>query len=247
MTRGWRYKFRVMATAIKPQLSIREPRATGLPPLENGDRLTRAEFERRYEAMPELKKAELIEGIVYMGSPVRNALHGEPHATLMLWLGLYGIDTPGVRVSDNPTVRLDLENEPQPDAILRLLPDHGGRTRDTAEGYIEGGPELVAEIAASSASYDLHQKKAVFRRAGVPEYLVWITRPAEIRWFVLEDDDYADLAPDEDGILKSRVFPGLWLDPAALLSGDHAKVREVLQQGLGSAVHAEFVKRAVGA
>src|SRR2546421_625978 len=93
-------------------------RSKGIPPLENGDRLTRAEFERRYEAMPELKKAELIEGVVYVPSPVRHEQHGGPQFALSTWLGHYQAFTPGVRGSDNATVRLDLNNEPQPDEVL---------------------------------------------------------------------------------------------------------------------------------
>jgi len=231
-----------MATALKyASATADNAKAETPPPLENGDRLTRVEFVRRYNAMPDLKKAELIEGIVYMASPVRNSLHGRPHSDLNGWLYNYRIATPGTETSDNPTLRLDLENEVQPDALLRILPARGGRSMDTPDGYIAGGPELVAEISASSASYDLHQKMAVFRRHGVPEYLVWITGDAaEVRWFVLEEDDYVPLAPDGEGILKSRVFPGLWLDPAAWLAADYARVHAVLARGLASAEHAAF-------
>ncbi|MDR5639075.1 Uma2 family endonuclease, partial [Thermosynechococcus sp. PP42] len=144
-----------------------------LPPLESGDRLTRDEFERRYAAMPQLKKAELIEGIVYVASPLRYRSHGQPHLFLITWLGTYCAATPGVEAADAPTIRLDADNEPQPDAILRL--SHGGRSRITADDYIEGAPELVVEIAASSAAYDLHDKLRVYRRNGVQEYLVWCT------------------------------------------------------------------------
>lgn len=233
-----------MATALIPASApAGAAKPESPPPLENGDRLTRVEFERRYNAMPDLKKAELIEGIVYMASPVRNSLHGRPHSDLNGWLYSYRIATPGTETSDNPTLRLDLENEVQPDALLRILPASGGRSTDTADGYIAGRPELVAEISASSASYDLHQKKAVFRRHGVPEYLVWITGDApEVRWFVLEEDDYVPLAPDGEGILKSHIFPGLWLDPAAWLAADYARVHAILARGLASAEHAAFVR-----
>jgi Uma2 family endonuclease len=130
----------------------------GLPPLENGDRLTRDEFERRYEAMPHLKKAELIEGVVYVPSPVRYRHHGAPHAHLISWLGQYAAGTPGVAVSDNSTVRLDLDNEPQPDGLLLIDPACEGQARFSPDDYIEGSPELVAEVASSSVSYDLHAK-----------------------------------------------------------------------------------------
>ena len=116
-------------------------------PLENGDRLSRYEFERRYERRPDVRKAELIEGVVYVSLPVRARGHGEPHAHLMTWLGVYSAATPGVHLADNATVRLDLDNEPQPDALLRLEPDKGGRSSITADDYIEGAPELIVEIA----------------------------------------------------------------------------------------------------
>ncbi len=143
-----------------------------IPPLENGDRLSRPEFERRYNAMPNLKKAELIEGIVYMPSPVRFSQHGRPHSHLMGWLVLYEAGTPGVQAGDNSTVRLDVDNEPQPDASLLIDPERGGQTRLSKDGYIEGAPELVAEVASSRASYDLHDKQNIYRRNGVREYVV---------------------------------------------------------------------------
>ena len=124
-----------------------------LPPLESGDRLSRSEFERRYSDMPHVKKAELIEGVVYVSSPVR-IIHSQPHANIITWLGVYSAATPGIRCYDNPTVRLDRDNEPQPDAVLRL--ETGGTSHISADGYLEGPPELVVEVAASSASYDLH-------------------------------------------------------------------------------------------
>lgn len=107
-----------------------------VPPLESGDRLTRAEFERRYEAMPNLKKVELIEGVVYIASPVRVNQHAHPHAALVTWLGVYQAATPGTQVGDNSTVRLDIDNEPQPDAFLRLLPEYGGQSRTSEDGYV---------------------------------------------------------------------------------------------------------------
>jgi hypothetical protein len=99
-----------------------------IPALESGDRLTRREFERRYNAMPNLKKAELIEGVVYVASPQFFEPHAEPHGDLMIWLGNYKVATPGVRLGDNPTVRLDLDNEPQPDAILLIDATCGGQS-----------------------------------------------------------------------------------------------------------------------
>lgn len=214
-----------------------------LPALENGDRLTRAEFERRYEAMPHLKKAEFIEGVVYVPSPVRHRLHGAPHAQLMTWLGLYTANTPGVEVGDNSSVRLDLDNEPQPDALLFIGPIHGGQVRISDDGIIEGAPELVAEVASSSVSYDLHTKLHVYRRNGVREYIVWRVLEREIDWFVLRDGQYERMPADAQGLVRSEVFPGLWLDPAALIRGDLSTVLAIIQQGLASPGHHAFVAR----
>ena len=213
------------------------------PPLESGDRLTRAEFERRYEAMPKVKKAELIDGVVYMGSPVRFRAHGRPHVLLLTWLGMYSALTPGVLCADNATVRLEVDSEPQPDALLRLEPEAGGNSWISADDYVEGAPELVAEIAASSASYDLHDKMDVYRRSGVQEYLVWRVYEDQLDWFALRAGEYSRLTPDESGVIASRVFPGLRLARPALLAGDAAQVVTELQKGLGTAEHAAFVAR----
>src|SRR5262249_11265415 len=141
-----------------PVEPIEAPCHGAIPPLENGDRLTRAEFERRYEAMPELRKAELIAGGGHMPSPVRQRDHGRPHSHLNFWLCAYEGSTPGVEIGDNSSVRLDLDNVPQPDCLLFIQPEHGGRVRIGTKGYIEGAPDLVAEVASSSASYDLGDK-----------------------------------------------------------------------------------------
>ncbi|MBI3330470.1 MAG: Uma2 family endonuclease [Nitrospinae bacterium] len=214
-----------------------------VPALENGDRLTRDEFERRYEAMPHLKKAELIEGVVYVPSPVRYRHHGAPHALVISWLGQYAAGTPGVGLSGNSTVRLDLDNEPQPDALLLIDPSCGGQTRVSPDDYIEGAPELVAEVASSSVSYDLHAKLHVYRRNGVREYIVWRVLDEAIDWFVLRAGQYERLPVDPNGLLRSEVFPGLWLDPEALVRGDLATVLAIVQQGLASPEHATFVTR----
>lgn len=206
--------------------------ARRIPPLCAGDRLTRDEFERRYAAMPQVKKAELIEGVVYMPSPVTQSRHGGPHARLSTWLGHYVAATPGLDFGDNATVRLDLDNEPQPDLHLRLLPERGGRTRLSAEGYLVGPPELVVEIAASSASYDLHDKLGTYRRSGVREYLVWRVDDGAVDWFVERDGEYQCLLPDAAGVLRSEVFAGLWLDVRALLRDDLQAVLDRLQEGI---------------
>lgn len=211
------------------------------PPLENGDRLSRVEFERRYEAIPELKKAELIEGVVYVPSPIRFEQHGSPHANLVVWLGFYCAHTPGVRIGDNATVRLDLDNELQPDALLRIPPEYGGRSHIDEDGYVAGPPELIAEVAASSVSYDLHDKLKVYQRSGVREYLVWRVLDGALDWFVLREGRYERLTPDPGGVLKSEVFPGLWLAAPALLSGDLAAVLARLQEGIASPEHGAFI------
>ncbi|HEY1379682.1 MAG TPA: Uma2 family endonuclease [Gemmataceae bacterium] len=216
---------------------------THVPPLRNGDRLTAEEFERRYDAMPELKKAELIEGVVYVGSPVRAEDHGEPHADLIGWLAPYRIATPGVRAGDNATLRLAPRNRPQPDAYLRITPESGGQARVDDDGYIVGAVELTAEIAASSASYDLHDKLETYQRNGVREYVVWRVEDEAVDWFALRSARYERLTPGTDGILRSEVFPGLWLDPAALVHGDMARVDEVARLGLASPEHAAFVNQ----
>lgn len=209
-----------------------------IPPLESGDRMTRIEFERRYAAMPRLKKAELIEGVVYLASPLHYRSHGQPHLLINTWLGTYCAATPGLEAADAPTVRLDLDNEPQPDVVLRRV--QGGQSRISADDYIEGAPELIVEIAASSASYDLHDKLRVYRRNGVQEYLVWSTYDRQIHWFHLDAGIYQSLAVDANGIFRSRQFPGLWLAAEALLENDLAAVLRVVQTGIATPEHQEF-------
>jgi hypothetical protein len=198
-------------------------------PLANGDRLSRDEFERRYEAMPNVR-AELIEGVVYMSSPVSTQFHGEPHGDLMAWASVYKAATRGVRSADNATVKLDWTNEPQPDVFLMVRPEFGGAATVDAGGYVNGAPEFVAEVAASSVSIDLGDKMGAYRRNRVREYLVWRVYDRAIDWFVLRTGQYVALTPDADGLFKSEVFPGLWLDSSALLTGD-----------LATAEHAAFV------
>ena len=213
-----------------------------MPRLENGAHLTVAEFLRRYEAMPELKKAELIEGVVHMGSPV-SINHGRPDGLILGWLSYYAIYTPGTEVLPNTTVILDLgENCPQPDECLRILPEYGGRSRTDDQRYVAGAVELAAEIAASSASYDLHEKLAAYQRNGIREYIVWRIEEDTIDWFYLHAGTYRPLKA-RDGLLKSRTLPGLWLDVAAILRGDMMQVAGTLDLGLASDAHRRFVAR----
>jgi hypothetical protein len=210
--------------------------------LQSGDRLTLEEFERRYDAMPDLKKAELIEGVVYVGSPVSQD-HGGPHLSFATLFGWYSWATPGVLGGDNTTLQLDPNNMVQPDAFLAIESKYGGRSRLGADRYIVGGPEVIGEIAVTSANYDLHDKLEVYRRNGVQEYIVWRVWDQAIDWFVLRDDKYERLQSGTDGVYRSEVLPGLWLDVAALLRGDMATVARKAQEGIASREHGQFVER----
>jgi Uma2 family endonuclease len=205
--------------------------------LHPGDRLNADEFLARYERMPGVK-AQLIEGVVHMPSPLRAEDHGDPHADLMLWLGLYRMATPGVQPSIAATTRLSDTAVPEPDASLRIV--QGGQTQ-MRDGYIVGPPELAIEIAASSVSIDRHAKWRDYLRHGVREYLLWRVDDAAIDWWVARDGQFVALEADALGIVRSTVFPGLWLDPAALLRRDLAQVLAVVQHGLASPEHAAFV------
>jgi len=212
-----------------------------IPPLEAGDHLSRDEFHRRYEAMPHLNKAELIEGVVHMPSPVLHEQHGKQHFDANFWLGSYVMVTPGIEGGDNSTLKLDMKNEPQPDSFLIRKPEFGGLVK-IEDGYIVGGPELINEISASSVSYDLHSKFEAYRRNHVREYVVWRVREHSIDWFALDGGQYKRL-PCEDGIYRSRVFPGLWLDVQALLEGNLAKVFACVQRGVATEEHRQFVEQ----
>ncbi|MBI5383127.1 MAG: Uma2 family endonuclease [Verrucomicrobia bacterium] len=227
-----------LLTAPSPIRRERGPRGVAL--LENGAHLGAHEFLRRYEAMPEVKKAELINGVVYMGSPVRADQHGEPDNLIQGWLCNYCIGTPGVRAATNSTTRLGPDDVPQPDGVLRILPERGGQARLDAKGYLLGAPELVVEVAASSASLDVREKLASYRRAGVREYLVWRTEDSAVDWWVLEEDEYRPLPGSAEGVLRSQVFPGLWLDVPALLAEDGGRLMATLEKGLASPEHAAF-------
>ncbi|OCQ99672.1 hypothetical protein BCD67_14755 [Oscillatoriales cyanobacterium USR001] len=232
------------STPVKSLISQLTP-SQDLANLENGDRLTRPEFERRYQAMPEIRKAELIEGVVYMASPLRFKSHAKPHGRLITWLGVYEASTPLIEMGIEPTVRLDIDNEPQPDGVLLISQESGGNSTLSADGYLEGAPELVVEIAASSAAIDLGDKKRSYRRNGAQEYIVWQVFEPKIDWFSLQDGDYISLIPNEEGVICSQVFPGLWLDLNAMLQGDMQRVLAILQGGINSIEHQEFVQKLV--
>ncbi|MFM7370722.1 MAG: Uma2 family endonuclease, partial [Sphaerospermopsis kisseleviana] len=186
------------------------------------------------------------EGVVYVASPLRFEPHAEPHANLMGWLWSYKIVTPGVRLGDNATVRLDLDNEPQPDAVLLIDTACGGKSYIGADGYIEGAPELIAEVAASSATKDLYDKKRAYRRNGIEEYIVWQVFEGTVSWFSLKNGEYIELVANEQGIIKSQVFPGLWLNVSALVTRNMSQVMATLQTGLSSGEHQDFVEKLAG-
>jgi Uma2 family endonuclease len=173
--------------------------------------------------------------------PVSQENHGDQHCSFAGWIFLYRARTPGVKSGDNSTVLLDLNNSPQPDVVLFIQPAHGGRIRFGGKGYIVGAPDLVAEIAASTVSFDLHDKLRTYERNAVREYIVWRVLDRELDWFVLRNGRFEKLTPEADGTLRSTVFPGLWLDPAALVREDFDRLLDVLNRGLDSREHAEFV------
>ena len=219
---------------------VSEKREKALPPLANGDHLTGAEFERRLAAMGDEVKAELIEGVVYMVPPV-SVDHGTPHGNLMGWLAIYSAYTPGVMQSADSTLRLDKTNRPQPDASLWIVPEAGGRVRMDPDRILAGTVELVVEVAASSASIDLHKKKPAFAREGLPEYLVHVVYNNELLWFLNHGGEYVANPADDQGIMRSKIFPGLWLHTKAFLGGDMVTVFETLRLGLASKEHGAFV------
>ena len=198
--------------------------------LDSGDRLPRAEFHRRYCLRPDIKKAELIGGVVYVPSPTRYAYHNRPHGFVLEWLTAYARRHAGVRYGFEATVYLDAVDEVQPDAFLFRDPPGPGGARITIDDYIDGAPELVVEIAASSVSYDLHDKLAAYRRSGVQEYIVWRVLDGAIDWFRLNQGEYQRVDPNERGLIESQAFPGLRLHVACMLVGDTAGVLAALSE-----------------
>lgn len=226
----------VVTQPTKQEHSRRKP-----PPLISGDHLTLAEFQRRYAAQPYIKKAELIDGVVYMSSPVHLAKHSKPHSRIVGWLFNYVAATPGTDFGDNVTAHLDQENEVQPDAFLRIHESAGGRSHADEYDYLEGVPELIIEVSASSASYDLHEKLELYRRNGVPEYLVLLAYEQETRWYQLVEGEYRLLQPDKAGIYRSQIFPGLHFQSDMFWADDLARLLEILQAGIETAGHQAFV------
>jgi Uma2 family endonuclease len=211
------------------------------PSLEPGDHLDQKTFHERYEAMPPGTRAELIGGTVFMPSPLKRP-HGRAHKLLVRWIDEYEEATPGTEAFDNASTILDATAEPQPDVCLLIVSPSHGQTREEDE-YIVGAPEFITEVASSSEAIDLHGKRDDYERTGVKEYVVVALRQQRVFWFVRRDGGFVELQPGDDGILRSEVFPGLWLDPAAVLRGDRRRVLEVLRQGLATPEHAAFVAR----
>ena len=222
-----------MSTVDRPR-----PATATLPPLVAGERLDRATFHERYETMPPGFRAELIGGVVYMPSPAGRR-HGETCMAAAYWVRHYQTNTPGVRGADNASTFLDDQGEPQPDVLLRIDPDLGGQTRHEG-AYIAGAPELVIEVSASSRGTDLREKLADYERAGVLEYVVFALDPDEVFWHARRGDRLVRMPPDPDGLYRSEAFPGLWLDPRALLADDSAAMLAALDRGLATPEHAGF-------
>lgn len=225
--------------------TLDRPGPTTLPPLVEGQRLDRATFHERYAAMPPGTRAELVGGVVFMPSPLGHA-HGYRDSQVNYWLCHYSRFTPGVECAGNATTQFDDYGETQPDLQLRIPEERGGRSR-IVRGFVFGPPELVVEVSVTTRAYDLGPKKADYERAGVLEYLFVGLDPQEVRWFALGDDGrYADLAPGDDGLFRSRAFPGLWLDPRALFARDIDALVAALERGLAGPEHAAFVARLSG-
>lgn len=214
-----------------------------IPRLENGDHLTRAEFERRYNAMPEDIKADLIEGVVYLSAHNQPREHCKPRRQLLVWLFNYGAFTDNADCVAGVTIRLDSLNEPQPDFALYIEPAAGGQIRLGTDEVLELAPELIVEVASSQASIELHDKLNAYHRTGVLEYLVWRVTDNQLDWYVRGAAQYVCIKPDKRGVIRSQVFPGLWLNVRALLKDEMKKVLDTLQQGLASKEHVAFVKQ----
>jgi hypothetical protein len=213
-----------------------------VPPLVDGQFLDQPTFHKLYEAMPPETRAELVGGVVYMPSPV-SVDHGEEDNDIGGWLFNYKVSTPGVSGANNATVKLDRTGEPQPDCQLRIPKELGGQTSIDDDGYVAGAPELVAEIARSSRHFDLNAKKNDYERAGVLEYVVVELDPDRVHWFIRRGDHFEELPPGHDGIFRSEVFPGLWLDAKALFAQDRRRLIRVLNQGLRTPEHKAFTAK----
>jgi Uma2 family endonuclease len=219
----------------------RRPSARAIiPPPVAGDHLDLAEFWRRCEAHPEIKKAELLDGVVFMPPPVYDD-HSVPDNAASGWLAYYAARTPGTCAHNDRSLQLIGISAVQPDVCLVLLPECGGRTFVNEEQKLAGSPELIFEVAASSTSYDLFEKKDAYHANQVREYLVWQTLDQRFDWFEWTPAEYIRRRPDAKGILRSKTFPGLWLNVRALLDLRFDTVMETLERGVRSPEHKRFV------
>ena len=218
-----------VAFAEPPPAAAADPDA-----LRDGMRMNRAEFHRRYLRMDRIDpsfRAELIEGVVHLRDPMSAS---EPHATFQQWISAWCYEylkrTPGLKSLVAPTVLLDDDAEPEPDVMLRRrVPG------EDATGYVDRTPEFVVEVSVSTLRKDLGPKFRDYQRAGVPEYLVVDVTGERLHWFVRDADGLlVDLPPDADGLLKSREFPGLWLDPAAFFAEDAAGIEAAVAAGVAA-------------
>jgi Uma2 family endonuclease len=220
-------------------MSERKPVIDPPRTLVEGRHLDQPTFHALYEATPSGTRAELINGVVHMPSPVGSA-HGVAHVPVIVWLDYYAEKTLGVQVMDNATTILGWKSEPQSVGLLRILPESGGRTW-IENGFIHGAPELVVEVSKATRYIDLGPKKADYEQAGVLEYVVHAMDPDEIFWFGQDQGALVQRATGDDGLHRSTAFPGLWLDPQALLTGDRKRLREVVDLGCATPEHAAFV------
>ncbi|MGC1274321.1 MAG: Uma2 family endonuclease [Planctomycetaceae bacterium] len=209
------------------------------PELYDGARMDRKTFHRLYERTPADFKAELIGGVVHMAAAMR-VPHAEHAGLLRTWLTIYRFATPGVREAGEATVLLGDGSEPQPDGLLWI---EGGKADVDGRGYLAGAPEFVAEVADATTAIDLGSKRSDYERHGVLEYLVLELRKRRAVWFVRDErGGYVETAADLEGLLKSHVFPGMWLDVKAFFRLDGNRVLDVLHRGLESPEHAAFVE-----
>lgn len=213
-----------------------------IPPLANGDHLTADEFCRRWNAMPELKHAELLGGRVYMNPPISAESHSLPHGRIVVWLWHYAIATDGTQFFDETSAHFGPGDLPQPDAVLRIKESHGGNSR-LIRGDLHGAPELIVEVSSSSERRDLGIKKQRYAANGVQEYLIWLVAKRKFVWFSLQEGEYVELEQLRSGIVKSRVFPGLWLDTKGMLADNWPKILATLRNGMESPESVEFAKR----
>lgn len=211
-------------------------------PLQAGERMDQPTFHARYEAMALGTRAELIQGVVHMPAALKRP-HSRHHAQFVMWMTLYESETPGVEAHDNATAILSESSEPQPDGFLMISPEFGGSASVNERDYIIGAPEFVGEISDSSAAIDLGAKKQDYEAAGVAEYVVLDIAQRQVLWFFSREGKYETVEPANDGIFRSAVFPGLWLDSEAWVGLDAKRMRRVLQQGLDSAEHDDFVQK----